>query len=197
MTLFHIDQDALTTRRITDFTQVELLYQTRMKNDFVRNELKPLSSIRRAWKKNSYDCYGLFDGDEILGYAFFVRLGNNLLFDYLAIAEKYRDSGLGSIFLRQLADCLADADCVVGEVEDPEQADDADIRALRERRLQFYLRNGYLKTDLTSTVFGVNYWILEIPVAKSHTTEELRAVYTDIYRNILPLWFFRRQFHVV
>ena len=190
------NQNRLTTRRLTDFAQVETLYKARLKKDFARDERKPLASMRRSWERGAYECYGLFDGEEILGYAFFVRLGKNYLFDYLAIAEEHRDEGLGSVFLRQLAESLAGADCVVGEVEDPEKAQDAESRATRERRLQFYLRSGYRMTELTSAVFGVDYRILEVPTAKSHTTEELRTVYTELYRSILPGVFFRTQFRV-
>ena len=183
-------------RRLTDFDLVEKLYKTRLRKDFARNELKPLSSMRRFWEKDSYICYGLFDKEDILGYAFFVRLGKNYLFDYLGIAEGRRSRGLGSDFLHQLAVCFAEADCVIGEVEDPDKAPDEDTRALRERRLQFYQRNGYIKTDLTSVVFGADYRILEVPVTVSHTTEELRSIYTELYRNIFPPLFFRTQFKV-
>ena len=184
------------TRRLTDFSQVEALYESRLKRDFVRNELRPLASMRRSWKQNAYECFGLFDGDEVLGYAFFVRNAKNYLFDYFAVAENCRDKGLGSVFLSQLAACLSDADCIVGEVEDPEKAKDEEVRASRERRLRFYLRNGYRTTELRSVVFGADYRILELPTGKTHTTEELRAVYTELYRNILPAPFFRTQFKV-
>jgi len=187
-------QETLQTKRITDFSQIECLYKSRLKKDFARNELKPLSSMLRSWEEEAYDCYGLFVGEEILGYAFFVRLGKNYLFDYLAIEESHRDEGLGSVFLRQLAECLADADCVVGEVEDPDKAKDEATRNLRERRLHFYLRNGYRKTHLTSVVFGADYRILEVPVGPPHTTEELRAIYTEIYHSILSAFFFKTQF---
>ena len=190
------DPNKLNTRRLTDFAQVETLYKTRLKKDFARNELKPLISMRRSWEDNAYDCYGLFDGEEILGYAFFVRLGNNYLFDYLAIVETHRDEGLGSTFLRQLADCLAGADCVVGEVEDPDKAKDEESRAIRERRLQFYLRSGYRRTELSSCVFGADYRILEVPTGKEHSAEELREIYTALYRSFLPDRFFRTQFLV-
>ena len=183
------------TQRLTDFTQVAELYRTRMKKDFPRSELKPLSAMRRAWEKNAYDCYVLADSG-ILGYAFFVRLGNDYLFDYLAIAEEHRDEGLGSVFLRQLADCLQDADCVVGEVEDPDKAADEEEKALRERRMRFYLRSGYRKTELTASVFGVAYRILEVPTGREHTTGELRRIYTELYRSILPGIFFRTKFQV-
>lgn len=186
----------MSIRRLTDFAQIEAIYQTRMKRDFARNELRPLASLRRSWQRDAYECYGLFEGEDLLGYAFFVRLGGNYLFDYLAIADGHRDEGLGSRFLRELAACLAGADCVVGEVEDPDRASDDETRALRERRLRFYLRSGYRKTELTSRVFGADYRILEVPTGKTHTTEQLRAVYTELYRNILPGLFFRTQFRV-
>ena len=189
-------RQTLQTRRITDFSVVAQRYKSRLQKDFDRSELKPLSSIRRAWDRDAYDCYGLFRGEEILGYAFFVRIGGNLLFDYLAIEAGHRDEGLGSIFLRQLSACLAGADCVVGEVEDPDEAEDEQTRALRERRLQFYLRNGCRQTGLRSFVFGVHYRILEVPVAREHTADELRAVYTEIYQTLLPAPFFRKHFRV-
>ena len=189
-------RSAPVVRRLTDFSQVEMLYKTRLKKDFARNEIKPLSAMRRLWEKDAYDCYGLFDGDEILGYAFIVRMGKNCLGDYIAIADGCRGQGLGTVFLRRLTDCLADADCVIGEVEDPAKAPNEDARLLRERRLQFYLRSGYLKTELTSVVFGADYLLLEAPVSAPHTTEELRSIYTELYRSIFPPRFFRTQFRV-
>ncbi len=182
--------------RLTDFRQVRMLYRSRMKKDFAPDELKPLSAMRRAWKEGTYDCYGLFDGAALLGYALFVRRGRSCLFDYLAIADDCRDRGLGSLFLRRLAACLPDADCIVCEVEDPDRAANAEERALRERRLRFYTRNGYIVTALTAVVFGVQYRILEAPTGAPHSAEELRGVYTGLYRSMLPERFFRTQFRV-
>lgn len=185
------------TRRLTDFAQIKMLYHSRLKKDFVRNELKPLASMKRSWKKGTYDCYGLFEGTEIQGYAFYVRLGKDYLLDYLAITDAHRGQGLGSVFLRQLADCMVDADCIIVEVEDPDRAPDEESRMLRERRLRFYLRNEYLMTGVTSSVFGVSYRLLEFSAMGPHSTEKLRAVYSEIYRDALPAVFFRTQFEVL
>ena len=190
------DLERLSTRRLTEFSQVEALYNTRLKKDFVRNERKPLISMRRSWEKNAYDCYGLYDGEEILGYAFFVRLGNSALLDYLAIAEEHRGEGLGTVFLRQLSACLRETDCVLVEVEDPEKAGDGETRLQRERRRQFYLRGGWRETGLCSVLFGADYRILEIPGGKEHSAEQLRRVYTELYRSCLPGFFFRTRFRV-
>ena len=187
----------VTTRKFADFHEIEQLYRTRLKKDFPRDELKPLASMRRSWKNNAYECYGLFDDSgAVLGYAFFVRRDRDYLFDYFAIAEEHRNEGLGSLFLRQLSECVSDADCVVGEVENPDTAEDEETRALRDRRLRFYLRSGYRDTGLTSTVFGVHYRILEIPGTAEHTADELRTAYTELYRSTLPEPFFRTQFRV-
>ena len=40
-------------------------------------------------------------------------------------------------FSQILAECIRDADCIVGEVEDPERAENEETRITRERRTQF------------------------------------------------------------
>ncbi|MBR4501694.1 MAG: GNAT family N-acetyltransferase [Clostridia bacterium] len=184
------------TRRLTDFSQVESLYKTRLREDFPPDELKPLESMERSWRKGAYDCYGLFDGDDILGYAFFVCRDRDLLLDYFAIDKERRDRGLGSLFLRQLADHVRGANCAVCEVQDPDKAESAQDRIERERRLRFYLRSGFRQTELTSVLFGVNYRILEIPGTEAHTAGQLREAYTELYRSTLPETLFRTEFQV-
>ncbi len=184
------------TKRLTDFSQVETLYMTRLKEDFPPDELKPLETMRHSWEKDAYDCYGLFDGGEILGYAFFVRRERDLLLDYFAIAKERRDLGLGSLFLRQLSGHIRGADCAVCEVQDPDKAESAEERIGRERRLRFYLRSGFRKTELTSVLFGVDYRILELPGTGAHTAEQLREAYTELYRSTLTEELFLTQFRV-
>ena len=184
------------TQRLTDFRQVDSLYKSRLVKDFAEDERKPLSSMKESWEKGNYDCYGLFEGEEILGYAFFVSNGDNCLLDYFAIKEDRRNEGLGSIFLKRLAACMEKEKCVIVEVEDPDQANSFDDKTLRNRRLQFYLRNGYLKTTLTSSVFGVSYRLLEGSNGVPHSAKNIRTAYIELYRSILPEEFFETQFSV-
>ena len=187
---------SMTARRLTEFAQVKRLYKSRLRKDFARSERKPLSAMRKTWNAGAYLCYGLFDGEEIAGYAFFVRRERAYLLDYLAIAAECRGAGAGTAFLRQLAECLPDADCVLVEVEDPERAPDGAARLQRERRERFYLRCGYRETGLRSELFGVDYRILVSDAPAAHSEEELRAVYTELYRSILPKLFFRTRLRV-
>ena len=183
--------------RLTDFAQVEELYRTRMKKDFARNELKPLQSMKRLWEKDAYDCYGLFDGEELLAYAFFIRQGRNYLLDYFAVAEEHRDEGLGSAFMQELLSLLKEADGVLVEIEDPDKAEDEKTRTQRERRREFYVRNGYRSTGAASRLFGVDYLILEAQTGKEHPAEEIPDIYAGFYRETLTPFFFRTQFQVM
>ena len=186
----------MTTQRLTDFSLIETLYQTRLQKDFSPDELKPLEFMKNSWLKNAYECYGLFDGSEIAGYAFFVRRERDYLLDYLAIAQERRNEGLGSVFLGQLAECMQGAECFICEVENPEAAEREEDRQLRERRLQFYLRNGFREAEFTSVLFGVNYRILELPAGHVHTREELRTAYTELYRSSVPETVFNTRLQV-
>ena len=182
------------TKQVTDIRIVEDIYNSQVPRDFDPKEIRPWPQNKLLFNKNEYLCYVLMEGEAILGYAFFVRKGSNYLFDYFAIKENCRNRGLGSFFLKQLAGCLRDAACIVGEVEDPDKAGSDEERLVRERRLQFYLRSGYRKTDVVSRVFGVDFRVLEVPTGTEHTSEELYRIYSDIYRGIFPFSIFEEQF---
>ena len=183
----------LQTKKLTGTEQIGQIYRIRMKKDFAPDELKPLSAIIRAWEKGNYDCFVLTEGKELLGYAFFARKDSRYLFDFLAVSEEHRGEGFGTVFLKQLSECLPEADCIVGEVEDPEMAKDENDRLLRERRLQFYLRNGYRLTGVRARTFGVDYRILEAQTGRERTSEEISAIYTELYRTVMPDSFFRKH----
>ena len=177
------------TSIISEYSLVESIYRTYMKQDFPQNELKPLASIRNLWEKGRYDCYQMREEGELVGYAFFVKQKeekNSYLLDYLAIVPEYRGRGYGSLFLRQLSRSITDACCIVVEVEDPDKAEHEAARQQMERRLSFYLRGGYRKTTVTARVFGVFYRILEAPGGSSHPDEEIREIYASLYRSMLP-----------
>ena len=184
------------TRQIMDFSEIEMLYNTKLRKDFSPDELKPLDSMRRSWIKNEYACFGLFENEKNVGYAFYLCRKGNFLLDYLAIDREYQRKGLGSLFLRQLAEYTEEAECVICEVENPDTAENEEQRKVREQRMQFYLRNGYRKTELTAVVFGVNYRILELPMMKEHSLKELRRIYTEIYHSSLPEEIFKKEFRM-
>lgn len=178
--------------RLTE-EQVAYVYEVSMKVDFPDNERKPLEMILDSMRQGKYDCLGLVEGEEILGYTLFFRQGDNCLFDYFAMLSKNRNQGLGSEFLRHIVAYYGDKKHVIGEVEDPDCAENALDAKLQSRRLNFYLRNGYEDTGAKANLFGVKYRILRMKNENTYTQEEIEKLYLAIYKDMLPKHMFERN----
>ena len=167
--------------------EVRKIYRERMKKDFPGNELKSLAMIEKAFREGRYLCYGAREGADILAYAFFVLTEDLYMLDYFAVKKELRGSGIGSGFLKELnSRCFREAACVLVEVDDPRFAGDDKEKAICERRLAFYLRNGLLDTGARARTFGADFLILEFPKGEPHSPKEAGELYSRIYRSFLP-----------
>lgn len=164
--------------------QIETIYQERMKIDFPPSELKPLSMIYDAIEQGIYECLGLMDETDIVGYAYLIRKEDDYLIDYLAVYPDRRNAGLGGEMLRLLGEYLAQADSIIGEVENPEFAEDEADRKLQTRRYGFYMRNGFRDSGVRVTCFGVPFILIEMG-KHTHTEDEMRKLYEQHYRSVL------------
>lgn len=171
--------------------QVEKIYNEHMVNDFPATELKPLPMILKGMKNKTYECLGFVEAaaEEILAYAVFIKNDKNYLFDYLAVIDGCRNSGIGSNFLKSISEYYKDADSIIGEVEDPEFALSEVERDLQNRRIGFYMRNNFVDTNVKAKLWGVDFKIIEMNPKKEHSREEIVTLYKSHYRKILP-WFF-------
>lgn len=174
--------------------QVTSLYP-HMKEAFPADELKPLSRILAGMDKGTYECKGLTDHGDMVGYAVFVRTGDHMLFDYLSVLPMYRNQGMGGIFLKMLDDYFASADSVIVEVEDPAYAENEADQHLQQRRKQFYERNGFVNTGVSTLCFGVHYLLL-MHHAHILDAETVKQLYLDHYQAMLPKLMFRRFIQV-
>lgn len=188
-----------TIRRLNTH-EVRDVYRKYLKNDFPRNERRPLWNIMSMRRRRQYECYGVFCGGGLVCYAFFVTLvldGKRCcLLDYFAVLSEHRGNRIGSWFLAQLEQCMQTADLVLAEVEDPDREDDPERKAVQERRLSFYLKNGLQDTAVRVETFGVPYRILEAPLAHKAAgageetaavaaPEGIRSAYGAFYRRLL------------
>lgn len=177
--------------------QIIKIYNERMVVDFSSDELRPLKMIIEPYEKGIYTGYGLIDdtndADDILGYAFFVKNGRHYLFDYFAITDNKRGTGLGSTFLGLLRKEFNDSDSVIGEVEDPDCTDVPKEKEHMARRLRFYLANGYIDTGVRVKLFCVDYIVLEMNLEKDHDKDAITELYLSHYRNMLPEHLFKRM----
>lgn len=183
--------------RLLDETEIEIIYNQYMVNDFGDNELKPLDRILIPIRNGQYRCLGLYENDVLLGYSFFVIDLKDYLLDYFAVVPEYRNRGIGSKFLSLLSsDFLENNQCVFIEVENPDMEQNEEERKIKINRKNFYLRNGYLDSGIKTTLFGVHYLIL-IPDHQVNTcVNELKSRYEKIYSDMLPVSLYKKHVNV-
>ena len=125
-------------------------YHDQLSEAFVPQERKPLPDILRLLEEGRYEVWGLFDEDELLSYA---ALWKNatiplVLLDYLGTTRARRNEGLGSDMLSRLEQLGRP---LVAEAEFPVPGGSDAENALRLRRIQFYIRNGFTPAYIMST----------------------------------------------
>jgi len=169
------------------------VYYKNMQQDFPALEIKPFSMIEDLHLRGLNTAYGLWKENEteLSAYAVFEKAyqGNVWLLDYLAVDKKKRGLGLGSVLLNQLRTVLKDTagvDAVFLEIERIDKAADEKQRLIRERRKNFYLKNGLAKTDVfTIADGGMDYEILCFPVQKQMAgqaaEEKMRQIYETYF----------------
>ncbi|MBQ0065245.1 MAG: AAC(3) family N-acetyltransferase [Firmicutes bacterium] len=142
------------------------VYYSHMEKDFPEDELKPLERI----ETNPYSHqYGYYE-KGLKGYAVVVNVDKYCLLDYFAIFPQYRKEGNGSKFLEILLDQFPNQTWVI-ESEVP-------YDETSERRLQFYQKNGWILSDYTIVLYGVDYHILS---NKKLGKEEIDHAYSFFY----------------
>lgn len=149
--------------RLLDDEERRNIYHGHLQKDFHQSEIKPYALMEALAAEQRYPCYGLFEQGELKGYAFFVKdeKGHTLLLDYFAVVCEYRNEGLGGGFLRELQEYVMKEDLTLfAEVENPAYAIDEQSRDLMNRRIQFYLRNGFKLSKVWSRVFTDEYQII-------------------------------------
>ncbi|WP_297211112.1 GNAT family N-acetyltransferase [uncultured Flavonifractor sp.] len=122
-------------------------YHLELTEAFPPNERKPLPDILALMDQGRYEVWGLFDGDALLGYAtLWMEPGDKrcILLDYLGVTAARRNGGLGRQIVRMLAEQLKGKSLLLIEAERPVEGDDPAENSLRQRRLAFYRRCGFV-----------------------------------------------------
>lgn len=157
--------------------------------DFPAAEVKPFKKIEEMYKREEYFGYGLYEGGELLAYAFLVGPQGKpfALMDYYAVLANGRGCGTGTKFLELLGKELSQYDNLIFEVENLAFAVDEEDRRTKERRISFYERAGLRHTGLETMVFGVEYVIMTLPVGKKAEElmdgieEQVEAIYQSMF----------------
>lgn len=163
--------------------EVKKTYSEHMVMDFPKEELKPIDAIERLIERKIYKCYGLYDNGELLAYAFFNTSKSYLLLDYYSVCEKHRSNGIGSKFFSILKEECKSHNGIIVEVEDIESADTKAEKIIRQRRIDFYKKNGMKMTNVLCELFNVYYSIMcisNVEFNDSIICDEMKNIYKEM-----------------
>lgn len=184
------------TMRMLNGAERAMVYTEHMTEAFPASELKPLAHIERLIAEQKYLTYGFYEEDELTGYAYFVKTekADALLLDYFAVLSDRRSSGYGSRFLGKIKEEIGkEYSAMLLEVENPEYAHDEENRALRERRIQFYLRNGMAHTGIWSRVLLDNYVIMAYETGDAMRQEDIAGQLDTLYEAMFDNKFYTQN----
>ena len=118
--------------------------------------LAPSQMVKMA-ESDGFDFRALCDGDDFVGFMTVMTYGNLAYLFFLAIEKARRAKGYGTGAIELLRSLYPGRQQVV----DMEMLDDsAPNREQREKRRQFYMRNGYRATGQFLSYLGVKYEVL-------------------------------------
>lgn len=174
------------------------IYNSHMINVFPENELKPCESIYQEMLQDKFLACGLFAGGELVAYMFTACMpGREQLFgQYVVVKEEYRSMGVGAVLLDKVCEHYGGYRCVMADVEDPDFALDADDKAQRERRMRFYMRNGFRHTRVKGHVYGVDYEVIVRGISAQVDDEEVFEAANAIYESMAYPGTFPEMFQV-
>lgn len=169
------------------------IYQTHMKQDFPASELKPLSHILRSMEAGFGFSLGIYEEEELAGYAVFILCEETrcALLDYFAILKDRRGGGLGHaafpLFEAYFSKEKPEIEALYIESERVSAAEDEGQRLIRERRISFYRSCGCEMTPFRSVLFGVDYSVLYKPLGEGKqgngaSREALDALYRKMFK---------------
>lgn len=181
--------------------EISEVYHHHLKYDFPDNELKPLFVMKNLAKRDLYLCYGLFDSTDntLRAYAFLARAqrGASLLLDYFAAVADARGMGYGSQLLQGLSGKMPDTAGILAEVEHVADGKDPAERQTRQRRIDFYCRNGFVRSRVHGVIFGVHYDIVYLPIQHAADDPFIQSELVELYRTMLPKFMFEANVHLI
>jgi len=120
-------------------------------------ERKPLAYMKTLTKQKKMVMQAIIEDDSLLGLVVFIQHQHIKILDYFAIVPSYRGCGYGRLALQQILHENQKYTLIL-EIE---KLDDNASNALeRQKRKQFYLKQGLKETNLYVCLYHVDYELL-------------------------------------
>lgn len=158
-----------------------------IQRDFARDEYQPFSILSRQLENGTQQGLVLESQGHTMAYAIVsgCKANNSLLISLLAVMPDQRGSGVGSLFLKAIADAYADRDAIVLEVERPKDAKTPQEQNKRKKRIAFYQRAGLHVVPGIGfySIWGVPMHLMVLPLEA-----DAQSINQDIDQTIQELY---------
>jgi len=163
------------TRDAPWFPQVKALYESA----FPANERIPIKHLLDDKIKREF--WAFFDGDLFCGFSNSITHGSITNIIYFAVVPELRSRGYGSKILQAIREQHPDTRIVV-DIEVEEDSKDAEELERRNRRREFYQRNGFDASPVDYVWQGEHYRLLS--TGGTVTEKEFRNFWKEILKNV-------------
>lgn len=121
---------------------------------FPRNERPPVNMFFRSFHKDSNHLFAFYEKEEFIGFCSTITYKDISYIFFLAVSKNYRQQGYGTEILSHMKKIYKDYVIVLCYEEVDKKYKDYD---LREKRRQFYSKNGFQYNGFNTIEFGVNF----------------------------------------
>jgi len=143
----------ITSKKFKDFRAVANIYTSA----FPPSGQAPMWFLLHRAKKTHIKFNAYYDGERVIGLAYFVVYARACYVVRLAVDTECQSKGYGSQLLDSIKAAYPNNRIILAiEMED----ENADNNEQRKKRRQFYLRNGFVSTGISSELKGVTYDLL-------------------------------------
>ena len=163
------------TKKSPWLPQVKALYESA----FPANERIPIKHLLDDKIKRAF--WAFFDGDLFCGFSNSITHGDITNIVYFAVVPELRSRGYGSQILQAIRRQHPDTRIVV-DIEVEEDSKDAEELERRNRRREFYLRNGFGAAPVEYHWQGEHYRLLS--AGGTVTDKEFRDFWKEILKDI-------------
>lgn len=139
-------------RNYKDLKEIKRLYN----HSFPSDERIEFYRLVRMLNENR-KMYVYLEEEKIVGFTYFFFYEDIAYMGYICVEEELRNRGYGTVILERVIDDFKGYRIAV-DIE--EASEDFDNFEERKRRRDFYIRNGFVSTDIFYSFFNVDYEIL-------------------------------------
>lgn len=152
---------------------------------FSESERKSYKQLETAFKNSILQIFEITSGEDFVGFILANSLYNNgyLQVDYFAILPEFQGRGYGTQAIDRLKQMSTEYKGISIEVEKLGLGKDKKENELRQRRMQFYKRLGFIELNCDFELYKVMYTPLLFPIMDKIESED------NIVKDIFEIYY--------